>query len=249
MSFNTITNKFGRTYEINSADNFWNKVLSSGIFQVNNLRKLHELCPNARTVLDIGANIGSNTIEYATWANEVHSFEPTPALYSQLVKNISLNEDNPDTNRWHKDQSMKRKAKINTHQVAVGDKAGVVHMKTYDINAGKNYVTANKTENTISVDVITIDSMNFTDVDIMKIDVEGYELFVLNGADQTIKKYRPVIQTEISPSYLQRNGCTVQQLAEWFYERNYKAVDRFGKEQSKQFPTDYEGRDFFWIPQ
>jgi len=250
MTFTTVTNKYGRTYEINSADSFWIKVLTSGIFQVNNLRKLQELRPNARTILDIGANIGSNTVEYSTWAKEVHSFEPTPKLYAQLVKNVSLNQNNPDTLRWHNDQSMTRSAKVNTYQMAVGDKPGVVHMKTYNNNAGKNYVTSVKTNNTVEVNVITIDSMNFTDVDIMKIDVEGYEPFVLIGAEETINKYRPVIQTEVSPQYLQRNGYTVQQLADWFKTRNYYAIDRTGDVQDLQnFPTNYEGKDFFWIPQ
>lgn len=247
MSFKTVTNKYGRTYEINESDGFWIKSLSSGIFQVNNLRKLHELKPNARTILDIGANIGSNTIEYSTWAKQVYSFEPTPELFAQLVKNISLNKTNPDTVRWCDTVSMNSVATITPIQKAVGDKLSSVFMKTHNNNKGKNYVTNNKTNGDIEVEVITIDSMNFTEVDIMKIDVEGYEPFVLQGAEQTILRDRPVIQTEISPDYLKRNGYTVQDLAEWFYEREYYAIDRHGNKQSQQFPVDYEGKDFFWI--
>jgi FkbM family methyltransferase len=247
MSFKTVTNKYGRTYEINESDGFWIKSLSSGIFQVNNLRKLYELKPNARTILDIGANIGSNTIEYSTWAKQVYSFEPTPELFTQLVKNISLNKNNPDTVRWCDTLSMKCTANIVPIQKAVGDKLSSVFMKTHNNNKGKNYVTNNKTNADIEVEVITIDSMNFTEVDVMKIDVEGYEPFVLQGAEQTILRDRPVIQTEISPEYLKRNGYTVQQLAEWFYEREYYAIDRHGNKQSEQFPVGYEGKDFFWI--
>jgi len=245
--FKIVTNKYGRTYEIHRDDGFWVKSLSSGIFQVNNLRKLYELKPNARTILDIGANIGSNTIEYSTWAKNIFSFEPTPELYTQLQKNINLNICNSDQVRWHKDVSMTRQANISTFQKAVGNKPGEVFMKTYNNNKGKNYVTNSKTTGDIEVEVITIDSMNFTEVDIMKIDVEGYEPFVLQGAEQTILRDRPVIQTEISPEYLKRNGYTVQALAEWFYERDYYAIDRHGNKQPEIFPVDYEGKDFFWI--
>ena len=247
MSFKTVTNKYGRTYEISETDGFWIKSLSSGIFQVNNLRKLYELKPNARTILDIGANIGSNTIEYSAWAKQVYSFEPTPELYNQLVKNINLNNTNSDVVRWCDTLSMNRTATVVPIQKAVGAQASKVFMKTHNNNKGKNYVTNNKTSGDIEVEVVTIDSMNFTDVDIMKIDVEGYEPFVLQGAEQTILRDRPVIQTEISPDYLKRNNYTVQQLAEWFYERDYYAIDRHGNKQPQQFPVDYEGKDFFWI--
>ena len=246
MSFKIVNNKYGRTYEINESDGFWIKNLSSGIFQVNNLRKLRSLKPNARTILDIGANIGSNTIEYATWAKLVYSFEPTPELFTQLDKNISLNQTNPDTIRWCDEVSMNRNAVITTFQKAVGNEITSVFMKNHNNNKGKNYIT-NKATGNIEVQVITIDSMNFTEVDIMKIDVEGYEPFVLQGAEQTILRDRPIIQTEISPEYLKRNGHTVQDLAEWFYDRDYYAIDRHGNKQPQQFPVDYEGRDFFWI--
>jgi FkbM family methyltransferase len=247
MSFKTVTNKYGRTYEINEFDGFWIKSLSSGIFQVNNLRKLYELKPSARTILDIGANIGSNTIEYATWGKRVYSFEPTPELFTQLVKNVSLNKSNPDTVRWCDSVCMNSVATITPIQKAVGNEITSVFMKTHNNNKGKNYVTNSKTTGDIEVEVITIDSMNFTEVDIMKIDVEGYEPFVLQGAEQTILRDRPVIQTEISPEYLKRNGYTVQALAEWFYERDYYAIDRHGNKQPEIFPVDYEGKDFFWI--
>ena len=92
-----ITNRYNRQYQVSDDDIYWQKMLSKGIFQINNIRKLRELKPNARTIIDIGANIGTNTIEYATWGKTVHSFEPTPELYNTMLKNIELNKNNVDT--------------------------------------------------------------------------------------------------------------------------------------------------------
>ena len=69
-----VKNRYHRTYEVSDDDIYWQKMLSKGIFQINNIRKLKELKPNARTIIDIGANIGTNTIEYCTWGKTVYSF-------------------------------------------------------------------------------------------------------------------------------------------------------------------------------
>jgi FkbM family methyltransferase len=239
-----IKNRFNRTYEVDDHDIFWQKMLIKGIFQINNIRKLRELKPNARTIIDIGANIGTNTIEYATWADKVISFEPTPELYKCMLKNIKLNETNDDTYKWDKQGgSMNRKATIETYECALGETNKTVFLKTFENNKGKNYIS---TEG-IPVQVNTLDQYNFTDVDVIKIDVEGYELFVLQGAEKTIMKYKPVIQTELHQGLFKRQGVTIQNIAEWFYAHDYYAVNKQGIKQPKLLPTKHSGVDLFWI--
>ena len=51
-------------------------------------------------------------------------------------------------------------------------------------------------ENIIEVDVVTIDSLNLSGLDFMKIDVEGFEINVINGGLKTIEKFRPIITLE-----------------------------------------------------
>jgi FkbM family methyltransferase len=248
-----VKNRYNREYDISNDDTYWQKILSKGIFQVNNIRKLRELRPNARTIIDIGANIGTNTIEYSTWATEVKSFEPTPELYQQLLKNISLNTTNVDTVRWDDSQTMTRTATIDTFQCALGNEVGSVHMKAFTNNKGKNHITKGmnslfEIDGIIEVPIHKLDSYNFTDVDIIKIDVEGYELFVLQGGEQTIMKYRPVIQTELHQGLFKRQGITIQDVAEWFYAHNYYAIDKQSVQQPRILPTEHSGVDLFWIP-
>lgn len=248
-----ITNKYNRIYQISDDDIYWQKMLSKGIFQINNIRKLKELKPYARTIIDIGANIGTNTIEYCTWGKTVYSFEPTPELYNSMLNNVQLNQTNIDTYRWDDNTSMNLTAKLQTFQCALGNEIGSVHMKAFTNNKGKNHITKDvntlfEVEGIIEVPIHRLDDYNFTDVDVIKIDVEGYELFVLQGGEQTIMKYRPVIQTELHQGLFKRQGITIQDVAEWFYARNYYAIDKYGVQQPKTLPTEHSGTDLFWIP-
>ena len=248
-----ITNRYNRQYEVSNDDIYWQKMLSKGIFQINNIRKLRELKPNARTIIDIGANIGTNTIEYATWGETVHSFEPTPELYSTLLKNIELNKNNVDTYRWDYNGSMLITADIKTYNCALGNEIGFIYMKVFTNNKGKNHITTSTNplfqfDNIIKVSINRLDDYNFTAVDVIKIDVEGYELFVLQGGEQTIMKYRPVIQTELHQGLFKRQGITIQDVAEWFYNHNYYAIDKNSIKQPKILPTKHSGVDLFWIP-
>lgn len=248
-----VTNRYNRQYQVSDDDIYWQKMLIKGIFQINNIRKLRELKPNAKTIIDIGANIGTNTIEYATWGKTVHSFEPTPELYNTMLKNIELNKNNVDTYRWDDNGSMLLTANIKTYNCALGNEIGSVHMKAFTNNKGKNHITKPihplfQSDDIIEVSINRLDNYNFTDVDVIKIDVEGYELFVLQGGEQTIMKYRPVIQTELHQGLFKRQGITIQDVAEWFYSHNYYAIDKNGTKQPKILPTEHSGTDLFWIP-
>lgn len=239
-----ITNNYNRTYTISEIDKFWQRVLGSGIYQIGNLRMLQRTRPNARTIVDVGANIGSNTIEYACWADRVISYEPTPELYQRLLTNIQNNKTNPDTKRWDPNVSMIPKANIITHNNALGEKEKNVKIKCHENNKGKNYIS----DEGIDILVKTLDQYQLTEVDIIKIDVEGYELNVLMGAEDTIQRNRPIIQTELHKGLLKRQGTTIQEIAEWFYARNYVAVDRENKLQPQILPTNHSGIDLFWLP-
>jgi FkbM family methyltransferase len=248
-----ITNKYNRIYQVSDDDIYWQKMLSKGIFQINNIRKLKELKPYARTIIDIGANIGTNTIEYCTWGKNVYSFEPTPELYNSMLNNIQLNKTNIDTYRWDDNTSMNLTANLQTFQCALGNEIGSVHMKAFTNNKGKNHITKDvnplfSVDGIIEVPIHRLDDYDFTDVDVIKIDVEGYELFVLQGGEQTIMKYRPVIQTELHQGLFKRQGITIQDVAEWFYAHNYYAIDKHGIQQPKILPTEHSGTDLFWIP-
>ena len=76
----------------------------------------------------------------------------------------------------------------------------------------------------VNVPARTIDSFAFEDVDVIKIDVEGSELFVIHGAKDTIDKHRPAVQVEIVPKQCKQYGYDPQALYDFFAERDYVCV-------------------------
>ena len=87
-----IENKIGRKMWIWDSDSFYTQRLRAGPYQKQNLLHLRRLCPNPKTVLDIGMNIGMNTWEYATFAETVHGCEPVVTTYDVAVENIKMNQ-------------------------------------------------------------------------------------------------------------------------------------------------------------
>jgi hypothetical protein len=67
----------------------------------------------------------------------------------------------------------------------------------------------------------TLDSYGFTDVDIIKVDVEGHEFDVVQGAEQTILKYHPVVQLEMVEHQPIRFNWNCQMIYDWFYDRDF----------------------------
>jgi hypothetical protein len=100
-----VTNSHGRQYWIYTDDVFYQqRIANAGPYQKKNLIRLRDLKHNPRTIIDVGANIGMNTIEYATWAKEVHSFEPTAQTYSMLTRTIALAQAQGNTAKgWYPD--------------------------------------------------------------------------------------------------------------------------------------------------
>ena len=74
----------------------------------------------------------------------------------------------------------------------------------------------------VAVKIRTLDSFNLKNVTFIKYDIEGYELRAIQGSEQTIKKYNPVIVVEQNKGNLD----SVDLLKSWGYE--LKGIDPFG---------------------
>ena len=166
--------------------------------------------PQARVACDIGANIGEITYALSQFCQHVHAFEPVRNTFDLLQKNITQNS----------------LGNVTAHNMGVG----AVH-ETAEISLSSNTCGANARVSdsgrsksmTETMTIVPLDSMNLTDVDIMKIDVEGYELDVLKGAEQTILNYMPVIQLEVYEPALKRARRDIQDIYDWLYARGFVA--------------------------
>lgn len=134
-------------------------------------------------VFDIGANIGTHTIPVSKHVKRVMSFEPDEYNFDLLVKNCA-------------ETGCKN---ITTSRMALGS-------NTYQANTrfdfGKTYITTGA-----DVIVTTLDNIKgFPSVDFIKIDVEGMEPDVLEGASGTLSYYKPHLLIEMQE---ERNYQTV----------------------------------------
>lgn len=130
-------------------------------------------------VLDVGGNIGNHAVFFSKFCNaEVVSFEPQPAIFEILKKNIEMNA--PD---------------VVAYNLALGKTEGGATFKDYDsLNTGGTRISVTTSG---PIKVCPLDSFDFKDVHFMKIDVEGFEGEVFKGAKRTILESKPIIWVEI----------------------------------------------------
>ena len=122
-----------------------------------------------RVCLDIGSNIGQWTRPLAKKFDEVICFEPNPNFRECFTKNISDN----NVTIWPYGLSNR------------------FHLANQDFNS-----TILK-EGDGDIECRTLDSFNLDKLDLVKIDVDGFEIPLLNGARETLTKNRPVVNIEM----------------------------------------------------
>jgi len=163
------------------------------------LTKRRQIYQKDVMALDCGANIGVHTIEWARhmhgWG-QVHAFEAQERIYYALAGNIAINNCSNARATW----------------AALGAKSGTLNVPIVDYNRPASYgsLELRKSANnedigqaisydksaTYEVPMITLDSMSFSQIDFIKIDVEGMEIDVLRGAAKLLKKHRPMMLIE-----------------------------------------------------
>ena len=272
--FRLVVNKFGRCYWLLAHDNLQGPRFSGNnvYYQGNNSRLIRTIYPNAKRIIDVGANVGNNTIAYGEWAEVVESFEPTPTTLKMLKANIAIAQqqklkgvywrgtdqegdlyrDEEAKAGWyiHKGihQSMDITAQINIHEVAATNRnEGTIDILDHTDHGGHNHVVLDsdnvklrESQNLVPVPARTLDSYNYEVVDCIKIDVEGSELLVMQGAKDTIDRCRPSVQVEIVPKQCTLFGYEPQDLYDFFADRDYVCVSAVRK------PMNKEQKDLYW---
>lgn len=143
------------------------------------------------TILDIGCNIGFHSLAIAAILNDdcqIHAFEPQTRLAEQFNKSVRQNSYRS----------------ITIHNVGLSNNNSFLKLQLYDGNIGASSFLVrddNKRHEKI-VEVKKLDDFDLTNCDFIKIDVEGFELFVFQGGMKLINKFRPKIVMEYSPQLL-----------------------------------------------
>jgi len=145
-------------------------------------------------IIDVGANIGYYMLMFRHLVGEqgeVICVEPSPENLIELRKNIT---ENPFTN-------------IELHEVAIGSEEGTV-----SVRGGINSGVVKDGAGIASVELRTLDSLTESAVDFVKIDVDGYEGQVLEGALPLLRRDHPILYLEVHPHMIPRFGYSVRKL-------------------------------------
>jgi FkbM family methyltransferase len=154
------------------------------------------------SIVDIGANIGYHTLYFSDIVDEncgiVYAFEPQPQNYNLLIKNIKNNNKN----------------NVIIYNLACSDcecesKIAQVSLDSQNTNMGDFTLNHNiMSDNFYKVKCVRLDDILKDTIDIIKIDVQGWEQNVLNGSQNIISNYKPLLIIEIEEYQLNRNGIT-----------------------------------------
>lgn len=181
-----------------------------GTYQIKKLRTALSYCRAFRTAVDVGAHVGMWTMQLAKRFEMVHAFEPVAAHRACFERNLGFSGENDDP---------QDSQDIELYPCALGDHEGTVSIVTEPTSSGDSRVGGDG-----DIPLRTLDSLELTDVDFIKLDCEGYELFALKGGEQTIRRDLPTIIVEQKPGRGQRFGLPERGAVEWLETLGYRCA-------------------------
>ena len=154
--------------------------------------------------IDVGVYRGVYSYEMSKYSEKVHSFEPNPIIFKYINKNLKKFIKN-----------------IHLYNFALSNQNKTINLKIPIRNSNSNKEifeeyyemgkatihNENNFENYENFEIQTkkIDELNFNNkISFIKIDVEGHELEVIEGAKNTIKRDKPVLLVEIEKQYTKK---------------------------------------------
>ncbi len=180
------------------------------------LKVIFQQLPNKKIIFfDVGANEGFVTLLAHSQAQaagcllEAHCFDPNPYAFARLMQNIHLNS-----------------FQTQAYQIAVGESSGKQEMlfTQETINSTLLSKSAQEVVATEMVEVTTIDQFCVDHdlvPDIMKIDVEGYEPYLLRGAETILRHHKPYLLVEVNNRMLEEGGNSAEALIVQLRELGY----------------------------
>lgn len=193
-----------------------NHYLEKGkIWEPNVYEQLKRFAIPKSTVIDVGGHMGTHTLplsRFVGYEGVVHVFEPQAKLFSELLINMHINDC----------------SNIHFYRKALGNKRQAAEMSPFNAaNEGNAWIDSGGDK----VQMEKLDDLNVTNVSLIKIDVEGYEDKVIEGAIKTITEQNPVLIVEIW------NDAQFQQKIRKILNLGYQAFKLFDANNYLFIPT------------
>ncbi len=154
-------------------------------------------------VLDIGANIGTHTgfyLDTVGLEGSVISIEPHAEAFECLTRNCP---------------------RARKYNLALGAEDGMCDLSVPAPSTALSFIIPGNSIRIAKLDTLWPE-INGGQVDFVKLDAEGYEAYILEGARQVISQYRPVMCVEVSERFLARAGASLQSIYTFFDSLNYR---------------------------
>lgn len=158
-----------------------------GTYQIKKLRAALAYCKQFRVAVDVGAHVGLWSMQLAKRFSELHAFEPVEEYRDCFLKNIEG-----------------ALIAVFMHHCALGAQHDMVSMAIPKLGDGRD-TGGTHVHGEGLIDMETLDSFGFQDVDFVKIDCEGYEHHVVEGAREMLSRCRPCVIVEQKPRKLLQN--------------------------------------------
>lgn len=201
---------------------------------------LFSLCQENFVVLDVGANVGFTVLKLAqiAKAGDVIGFEPDPYNFATCSGNLALNSF----------------ANASVLNIGAGDKDAVVNLECrVENNRGGNRVAPRSGDVGTPVRIRRLDDVwaeqKLPCVNLIKIDVEGYELKVLKGAVNIIQACRPVLFVEVDDDNLRAHGDSAVSLLRFLMDSGYQFIVNGRNREAITPDLDFTGCHFDLIAQ
>ena len=174
-----------------------NSLLTLGVWEKLETDIFLSLIKPHMTVVDVGAHIGYYTLLAAKRVRQVYSFEPDPDTFQLLTQSVQINGY----------------SNVSCFQSAVSDKTGRAKFHV-DSEAWANSLCSDNVGSpvahlevgTVSLDDLYVSGALGDCVHLIKIDAQGAETLVLDGAEKVLSDCRPIVLLEVEPDRLHNMG-------------------------------------------
>lgn len=206
----------GLDFELDRGDGLG--LLSYSAFEPEVLSALRRFVRPGMKVVDAGAHIGYFSLQIARLVGEcgrVHAFEPERENLRLLRLNIANNKLN----------------NITVHPLALGerDNTALLHLSEYNSGMHRLYDSLCCGGESIQVPVRKLETIfSPGEIDVLKLDIEGFEPFALAGARSLIQYQHMVIISEYCPPAMLEAGASISEYLSMLRRENYLVSDAEG---------------------
>jgi FkbM family methyltransferase len=196
-----------------------------GYFDSAGISMIKTRLPEGGVFLDIGANVGSYTLIAAEKVGDpgrVFAFEPVSAIFNRLVENINLNGF---SNVVAEQKALTNENKFVDLHIADQKNLGMSSIFHHDTESGQ----------TEQVSAVRLDDYlkqhQLKRIDMIKIDIEGAELFALQGMKDTLIKHKPEIFIELKEEAVKHADYSLEDIINFLHKLDYKqsGIDEKGE--------------------